>query len=168
MQSAACSVQSAECRVQSAECRVHYALYSTKYKVHVFLEGPAIGGNVNEGIYAQTGGETISHSMSGWLKTGSASAIILLLTSAKNCSQPTKIARRKNCSCNLFTMSKFIVSKNLLNKYAHGESILLMENQFCSRRILNCPSFYLQSKYGRMTRFIFTHKLHKAKKICSQ
>jgi hypothetical protein len=44
--------------------------------------------------------------MSGWLKTGLASAIILLLTSAKNCSQPTKIARRKK----------------LLNKFAHGES----------------------------------------------
>jgi hypothetical protein len=38
---------------------------------------------VNEGINAPAGGETISHSMSGWLKTGSASAIILLLTSAK-------------------------------------------------------------------------------------
>jgi hypothetical protein len=33
--------------------------------------------------------------MSGWLKTGLASAIILLLTSAKNCSHPTKIAQRK-------------------------------------------------------------------------
>ena len=32
-------------------------------------------------------------------------------------------------------MSKFIVSKNLLNKFAHGESNLLTENQFCSRRI---------------------------------
>jgi hypothetical protein len=76
---------------------------------------------VNEGIYAPAGGETISHYMAGWLKTGLASAIILLLTSAKNCSQPTKIAQRKNCSQNLLTMSKCIVSKNLLNKFAHGE-----------------------------------------------
>jgi hypothetical protein len=38
---------------------------------------------VNDGIYAPAGGETMSLSMSGWLKTGSASAIILLLTSAK-------------------------------------------------------------------------------------
>ena len=28
----------------------------------------------------------------------------------------------------LLTMSKFIVSKNLLNKFAHGELILLTEN----------------------------------------
>jgi hypothetical protein len=60
---------------------------------------------VNEGIYAPAGGETISSSMSGWPKTGSASAIILLLTSAKNCSQPTKIAQRKK----------------LLTKFAHNE-----------------------------------------------
>jgi hypothetical protein len=73
---------------------------------------------VNEGIYAPAGGKTISRSMSGWLKIGSASAIILLLTSAKNFSQPTKIAHRKK----LLTMSKFIVSKNLLNKFAHAES----------------------------------------------
>jgi hypothetical protein len=50
--------------------------------------------------------------MSGWLKTGLASTIILLLASAKNCSRPTKIARRKK----------------LLTKFAHGESILLTEN----------------------------------------
>jgi hypothetical protein len=58
---------------------------------------------VNEGIYAPAGGETISRFMSGWLKTGLASAIILLLTSAqklhtahKNCSEK-KIAH-KICS----------------------------------------------------------------------
>jgi hypothetical protein len=46
--------------------------------------------------------------MSAWLKTGSAtSAIIFLLTSAKNCSQPTKIAQRKK----------------LLTKFAHNEQI---------------------------------------------
>jgi hypothetical protein len=45
---------------------------------------------------------------------------------------------------------------------------LLMENQFCSQRIMNCPSVYLQSKYGRMTQFLSTHKLLKSKKICSQ
>jgi hypothetical protein len=58
---------------------------------------------VNEGIYTPAGGETTSRFMSGWLKTGSASAIILLLTSAKNL-------------------------LNLLNKFAHGELILLTEN----------------------------------------
>jgi hypothetical protein len=62
---------------------------------------------VNDGIYAPAGGEIISRSMSGWLKTGSASANILLLTSAKNCSQPTKIARRTK----------------LLTKFAHNEQI---------------------------------------------
>ena len=51
-------------------------------------------------------------------------------------------------------MSKFIVSKSLLT-----------ENQFCSRRIMHCPSFYLPSKYGRMTQFLSTHKLLKAKKF---
>jgi hypothetical protein len=55
---------------------------------------------VNEGIYEPAGGETISPSMSDWLKIGSASAIILLLTSSK-----TKIAHRKK----------------LLTKFAHGE-----------------------------------------------
>jgi hypothetical protein len=65
-------------------------------------------------------------------------------------------------------MSKFIVSKNLLNKFAHWESNLLTENQFCSRRIMNCPSFYLQSKYGLMTQFLSVHKSLKAKNICSQ
>jgi hypothetical protein len=77
---------------------------------------------VNEGIYAPAGGGTISHSMSGWLKTGSASAIILLLTSAKKL-----LTAHENCSQNSLTMSKFIVSKNLLNKFAHGESNLLTE-----------------------------------------
>ncbi len=62
---------------------------------------------VNEGIYAPAGGETTSRFMSGWLKTGSASAITLLLTSAKNCSQPTKIAQRIK----------------LLTKFAHNEQI---------------------------------------------
>jgi hypothetical protein len=126
---------------------------------------------MNDGTCAPAGGETISRSMSGWLKTGSASTIILLLMmSAKNCSQPTKIAHRnieKNCSQNLLTMSKFIVSKNLLNKFAHGESNLLKENQFCSWRIMNCPSVYLQSKYGHMTQFLSTPKLLRSKKICS-
>jgi hypothetical protein len=73
--------------------------------------------------------ESISPSMSGWLKMGSASAIILLLTSAKKIAHsPQKLLIEKNGSRNLLTMSKFIVSKNLLNKFAHGESILLMEN----------------------------------------
>jgi hypothetical protein len=48
---------------------------------------------VNEGIYAPVGGETISRFMSGWLKTGSASALILLLTSAKKL-----LTTHKNCS----------------------------------------------------------------------
>jgi hypothetical protein len=30
---------------------------------------------------------------------------------------------------------------------------------------MNCPSVYLQSKYGRMTRFLSTHKLLKLKKF---
>jgi hypothetical protein len=32
---------------------------------------------------------------------------------------------------------------------------------------MNCPSVYMQSKYVRMTRFLSTHKLLKAKKTCS-
>jgi hypothetical protein len=48
---------------------------------------------VNDGICAPAGGETISRSMSGLLKTGSASAIILLLTSAKKL-----LTAHKNCS----------------------------------------------------------------------
>jgi hypothetical protein len=55
---------------------------------------------VNEGIDAPVGGETISRSMSGWLKTGSARAIILLLLSAK----------------------KLLREEKLLTKFAHGES----------------------------------------------
>jgi hypothetical protein len=34
---------------------------------------------------------------------------------------PRKLLREKNCSRNLLTLSKFIVSKNLLNKFAHGQ-----------------------------------------------
>jgi hypothetical protein len=68
-------------------------------------------------MYAPAGGETISRFMSGWLKTESTSAIILLLTSAKKL-----LTAHENCSQNLLTMSKFIVSKHLLNKFAHGES----------------------------------------------
>jgi hypothetical protein len=50
---------------------------------------------VNEGIYALAGGETISRSMSGWLKIGSASAIILLLTSEKIAHSPQKLLIEK-------------------------------------------------------------------------
>jgi hypothetical protein len=46
-------------------------------------------------------------SMSDWLKTGSASVIILLLTSAKYCSHPKKIAKRIE----------------LLTKFAYNEQI---------------------------------------------
>jgi hypothetical protein len=45
--------------------------------------------------------------MSDWLKTGSASAIILLLTSAKKL-----LTARKNCS-----------EKKLLTKFTHNEQI---------------------------------------------
>jgi hypothetical protein len=50
--------------------------------------------------------------MSGWLKTGLASTIILRLMPAKK-----MLTAHKNCS-----------EKKLLTKFAHGESILLMEN----------------------------------------
>jgi hypothetical protein len=63
---------------------------------------------VNEGIYAPAGGETISRFMSGWLKTGSASAIILLLTSAKKLLTAHENCSEKNCSQNLLTMSKVL------------------------------------------------------------
>ena len=33
---------------------------------------------------------------------------------------------------------------------------------------MNCPSVYLQSKYGRMTQFLSANKSLKSKKICSQ
>jgi hypothetical protein len=57
-------------------------------------------------MYAPAGGETISRFiMSGWLKTGSASAIILLLTPAKklltaheNCSKK-KVAHNEQIYC---------------------------------------------------------------------
>jgi hypothetical protein len=44
-------------------------------------------------MHAPAGGKTISCSMSGWLKIGSASAIIVLLTSAKRL-----LTAHKNCS----------------------------------------------------------------------
>jgi hypothetical protein len=85
---------------------------------------------VNDGRYAPAGGETISRSMSGWLKTGSASAIDYLAADVckKIAHSPRKLLVEKRCSRNLLTMSKFIASKNLLNKFAHGESNLLTEN----------------------------------------
>jgi hypothetical protein len=54
--------------------------------------------------------------MYGWLKTGSASAIILLLTSAKK--SPTKIAQRKKL------LMKFAHNEQIYceQKFAHGES----------------------------------------------
>jgi adenosylmethionine-8-amino-7-oxononanoate aminotransferase len=67
-------------------------------------------------MYAPAGGETISRSMCGWLKTGSANVC------KKIAHSPRKLLIEKNCSQNLLTMSKFFVSKNLLNKFAHGES----------------------------------------------
>jgi hypothetical protein len=57
--------------------------------------------------YAPAGGETIARFMSGWLKTGSASAIILLLTPAKKL-----LTAHKNCS-----------EKKMLTKFAHNEQI---------------------------------------------
>jgi hypothetical protein len=68
---------------------------------------------VNEGIYAPPEGNDFCL-MSGWLKTGLASVIILLLTSAKKL-----LTAQENSSQNLLAMSKFIVIKNLLNKFAH-------------------------------------------------
>jgi hypothetical protein len=95
---------------------------------------------VNEGIYAPTGGKTISPSMSGWLKNWIGHRDYLAADVCKKIADsPRKLLIEKNCSQNLLTMSKFIVSKNLLNKYAHRESNLLTENQFCSWRIMNCP-----------------------------
>jgi hypothetical protein len=58
--------------------------------------------------------------MSGWLKTGSASAIILLLTSAKKIAHsPRKLLREKKCSQNLL-MENQICSRRI--NFAHGES----------------------------------------------
>jgi hypothetical protein len=78
-----------------------------------FQEGPAIRGKLwMRECTRPVGGGTISRFMSGWLKAGSASAIILLLTSAKKL-----LTAHQNCS-----------QKKFLAKFAHGESILLMEN----------------------------------------
>jgi hypothetical protein len=56
--------------------------------------------------------------MSGWLKTGLANVIILLLTSAKNCSQSKKIAQR------IGLLTKFAHNEQIYceQKFAHGES----------------------------------------------
>jgi hypothetical protein len=94
-----------------------------------------------EEIYAPARGETISRFMSGWLKTGSAGqrrnhfpfhvwlaqnwisqCDYLAADVCKiNCSQPTKIAQRKN-----LLMENQICSGRI--NFANGESILLTEN----------------------------------------
>jgi hypothetical protein len=106
---------------------------------------------VNEGKNAPAGGETISRFMSGWLKTGSASVIILLLTSAKklltaqeNCIEKkllTKFAHNEQIYCEQKFVQK-ICSRRI--KLAHGESNLLMENH-------ELPFILLAIEYGRMT-----------------
>jgi hypothetical protein len=68
---------------------------------------------VNEGIYTPAGGETISRSMSGWLKIGLTSTNILLLTSAKKL-----LTAHKNC-----TSKKIAHRKKLLMKFAHNEQV---------------------------------------------
>jgi hypothetical protein len=61
---------------------VHHSTDSVKTAETYWPDLPGRSGNmwqiVNEGIYVPAGGETTSRSMSGWLKTGLASAIILL------------------------------------------------------------------------------------------
>jgi hypothetical protein len=80
---------------------------------------------------------------------------------------PRKLLREKKCSRNLHTVSKFIVSKNLLNKFAHGESNLLTDNQFSSRRIIIALHSTCNLSMDAWHAF-YLHKLLKAKKICSQ
>ena len=78
-----------------------------------------------------------------------------------------------------------LFAADVCKKIDYSTRKLLTENQMCSRRIMNCPSFYMQSKYGRMTQFLseqncsnqrkFAHtkeklltKIRFAQKICSQ
>ncbi len=70
----------------------------------------------------------------------------------KNCSQPTKIAQRKKCSRNLLTMSKFIVSKNLLNKFAHGESWIALHST-CNLSMDAWHNFYLHTNCSQQRKF---------------
>ena len=93
--------------------------------------GPAIWYVVNRELGNIRAGRRRNHfrSTSGWLKTGSASVIILLLTSAKKL-----LTAHKNCSENEIAHNICWQWANLL--WAKICSInLLIENQICSRRI---------------------------------
>ncbi len=84
---------------------------------------------------------------------------------------------QKNCSQNLLTMSKTIVSKKLLNKFAHGESWIALHST-CNLRLNSWHDFNLyrncskrrkfaQNKEKLLTKIKFAQSTNLLK-ICSQ
>jgi hypothetical protein len=57
-----------------------------------------------------------------------------------------------NCSQNLLTMSKFIVSKNLLNKFAHGQSWIALHST-CNLSMDSWHNFYLYKNCSKQRKF---------------
>ncbi len=94
-----------------------------------------------------------SRSMSGWLKTGSASAIILLLTSAKKIAhRPWKLLREKNCSQWANLLWAKICSIYLLNKFAHRES-WIAHHSTCNLSMDAWHDFYLHTNCSKRRKF---------------
>ncbi len=115
---------------------------------------------VNEGIYAPAGGETISHSMAG-SKLDRSAQLSCCWRLQKNCSQPTKIARKKKLLTQVAHNSKFIVSKNLLTEnqicswrinFAHGESWIALQS-ICNLSMDAWHDFYLHTNCSNRRKF---------------
>jgi hypothetical protein len=85
-----------------------------------------MNGVVNEGKNAPAGGEIDSIQFLAGAKNGPAGVILDRLTPQnKFAYRKKKIAYRIELLTNLLTISKFIVSKNLLTKFAYREKKLL-------------------------------------------
>ena len=70
----------------------------------------------------------------------------------KNSQSPRKLLSQLNCSQNLLTMSKFIVSKNLLNKFAHGQSWIALHST-CNLSMDSWHNFYLYKNCSKQRKF---------------
>ena len=128
---------------------------------------------VNREWRKKRAGRRRNHSrfMSGWLKTGSASAIILLLTSAKKlltahenwlekkiahkiCSQWANLLWAKICSINLLTENQ-ICSRRI--NFAHGESWIALQS-ICNLSMDAWHDFYLHTNCSKRRKYAHSNE----------
>jgi hypothetical protein len=65
------------------------------------------------------------------------------------------LLREKNGSQNLLKISKYIVSKNLLNKFAHGESWIALHST-CDLSMDAWQDFYLHTNCSKPRKFAYS------------